>query len=44
MLHILNTAKLRMQVSFDERVVDSETMAQWLTVFKGYMDDPSSMV
>jgi pyruvate/2-oxoglutarate dehydrogenase complex dihydrolipoamide acyltransferase (E2) component len=36
----LMTAK----VSFDERVVNSEDMAKWLTAFKTYMDDPAAMV
>lgn len=36
----LMTAK----VSFDERVVNSEDMAKWLTAFKTYMDDPASMI
>jgi len=38
------TTVMEVQLSCDERVVDQHTVAKWLSSFKGYMENPRSLL
>lgn len=40
----IQTAIMQVQLSCDERAVDNHTAAEWLSSFRGYMENPNSML